>query len=319
MARIDNTVVQGKAGVALGTSYGLPKWWLRRQFSKWSLCPQNSHRQSNVALATAWASPVPEYFYEQTTSTNGVATTVPQTLTVENVFVPELHLEIAQPAQDVRNKGTVKNWDLHQISSGAAVDFRDSLRGFPFTTASSAPFQVDLGLIDMHNNWEINTEVPTPNYVQLQNNNNWPNTKVIASPPYSSYRNYQNAENSWAMAGAGGSVTVTQGNQNINLFSSHNDTRIKRPQLKRATKIRINRDSKIIGPQPIRMMHSHIKAAVSSNPGASDDHAYVITGLASGKVEKKQGESWVDVSTPPKSSNPFELLAALAKTSHHFE
>ena len=70
----------------------------------------------------------------------------------------------------------------------------------------------------MHKNWEINTEVPTPNYVQLQNNNNWPNTKVIASPPFSSYRNYQKAENSWAMAGAGGIVTVTQGNQNINLF-----------------------------------------------------------------------------------------------------
>ena len=64
---------------------------------------------------------------------------------------------------------------------------------------------------------------------------------------------------------------------------------VKRPQLKRATKIRINRDSKIIGPQPIRMMHSHIKAAVSSNPGVSDDHSYVITGLASGKVEKKTG------------------------------
>ena len=94
---------------------------------------------------------------------------------------------------------------------------------------------------------------------------------------------------------------------------------VKRPQLKRATKIRINRDANVIGPQPIRMMYSHIKGAVSSNPGVTVDHSYVITGLASGKVEKKQGDRWVDVSTPPKSSNPFELLAALAKTSHHFE
>lgn len=308
-----NTVVQGKAGVALGTSYG----YLNGGFAGSKVKGLYAHRivtdNADVALATAWASPVPEYFYEQTTATNGVATTVPQTLTVENVFVPELQVEIAQPAQDVQSKGTIQSWDLHQISSGAAVDFRDSLRGFPFTTASSAPFQVDLGLINMHNNWEINTEVPTPNYVQLQNNNNWPNTKVIPSPPYSSYRNYQNAENSWAMAGAGGTVTVTQGNQNINLFSSHNDTRIKRPQLKRATKIRINRDSDVIGPQPVRMMYSQIKAAVSSNLGVSDDDSYVITEVASGKVEKKQGDSWVDVSTPPRSSNPFELLALLQR------
>ena len=115
------------------------------------------------------------------------------------------------------------------------------------------------------------------------------------------------------MAGAGGTVTVTQGNQNINLFSSHNDTPIKRPQLKRATKIRINRDSDVIGPQPVRMMYSQIKAAVSSNLGVSDDDNYVITALASGKVEKKQGDSWVDVSTPPRSSNPFELLALLQR------
>ena len=165
-----NTVVQGKAGVALGTSYG----YLNGGFAGSSVNGLYAHRivtdNSNVALATAWASPVPEYFYEQTTATNGVATTVPQTLTVENVFVPELHLEIAQPAQDVHTKGTIKNWDLHQISSGAAVDFRRSLRGFPFSTASSAPFQVDLGLIDMHENWEINTKVPTPNYVQLDTN-----------------------------------------------------------------------------------------------------------------------------------------------------
>ena len=115
------------------------------------------------------------------------------------------------------------------------------------------------------------------------------------------------------MAGAGGTVTVTQGNQNINLFSSHNDTRIKRPQIKRATKIRINRNSNVIGPQPVRMMYSQIKAAVSSNLGVSDDDSYVITEVASGKVEKKQGDSWVDVSTPPKSSNPFELLALLQR------
>ena len=149
----DNTVVQGKAGVALGTSYG----YLNGGFAGSKVNGLYAHRivtdDADVALAAAWASPVPEYFYEQTTSTNGVATTVPQTLTVENVFVPELHLEIAQPAQDVHNKGTVKNWDLHQISSGAAVDFSKSLRGFPFSTASSAPFQVDLGLIDMHKNW----------------------------------------------------------------------------------------------------------------------------------------------------------------------
>jgi hypothetical protein len=304
-----NTVVQGKAGVALGTSYG----YLNGGFAGSTVDGLYAHRivtdDRDVALATAWASPTPEYFYDHTTS--GVATTVPQTLNVQDVFVPQLQFQIAKSAQDVTKKGTVVDWDLNEISTGAAVDFQSTLRGTTFPTESTAPFQVDLGLINMHNNWEINTEVPKPNYVQLQNNSNWPNTKVISSPPYSSYRNYQNAENSWAMAGAGGTVTVTQGNQNINLFSSHNDTRIKRPELKRASKIRLNRDSNVIGPQPIRLMHSHIEDAVNANPSSGENHSYIVTNVASGKVEKKVGTTYIDVNAPLMTSSPLAMIAWL--------
>ena len=127
---------------------------------------------------------------------------------------------------------------------------------------------------------------------------------------------YQSANPSLDDVSFGPMVTVTQSaSGEIYLFEQvpTNSNRITRPKLKRATKIHLNRDSNVIGPQPVRLMYSAIEAAVSSDSSVADNHSYVITGLASGKVEKKHGDSWIDVSAPPRSTNPFELLALLQR------
>ena len=59
-------------------------------------------------------------------------------------------------------------------------------------------------------------------------------------------------------------------------------------------------------------MYSDLVQAASYGTTAGEE-SYVVSGVANGSVEKKIGDSWVNVSEPPKSSNPFELLALLQR------
>ena len=82
-------------------------------------------------------------------------------------------------------------------------------------------------------------------------------------------------------------------------------SRITRPQLRRVTTIKIGGE---IGPSPILFSRSDLsEAALSDSPELS----FVVTAVASGRVEKWDGSRWLDVSTAPASSNPRELLALL--------
>ncbi|MGI9460792.1 MAG: hypothetical protein ACR2NF_12400 [Pirellulales bacterium] len=345
----NNTILQGSAGVAVGTSYGYVNGGFQDGIAdgvfvhRVTTLASGQSWDNAIGLVSAWASPIPEYFYDEWA----------QNLTVENVFVPSLELSLYEKvSKDITAPTKEVNWDLNHVTIGANVYFEDYVRTFPMKTNSQENFSLQLGEIDMYKNWRINTHVVTPNTVAIGKtkgdpsleDTDWENTSVNGTFP-NAYRDYPagltspesnlypNPGNRWQMVSQtnatgpqwnNGSIenpllyqsvnnptiTVTTA-ASIKLFSQND--KLTRPKLKRASKIRINRDANVIGPQPVRMMHSHIKSAVSSNPGVSDDHSYVITGLASGKVEKKQGESWVDVSTPPKSSNPFELLALLRR------
>ena len=311
---LDNTVLQGPAGAAVGTSYGYVNGGFNGSVIDGVFVHRVNMPDSKKALVMNWVSPIPEYFH------NGEA----QDLTVANVFVPSIPQTAFQTDTQTTYQGTV---DLNHVATAAALNYQAVPNDFGFHTHSTSPFQLNIGPLDLYENWNIQPPHLGTNYVivgtQKKKNGSG------GTSPTSFYDEFSNISGSWHMyqgpnadtapqynnqqfltdPATGPVVTVTATSP-VKIFSHGT---VKRPQLKRATKIRINRDSKIIGPQPIRMMHSHIKAAVSSNPGVSDDHSYVITGLASGKVEKKQGESWVDVSTPPKSSNPFELLALLQR------
>lgn len=82
-------------------------------------------------------------------------------------------------------------------------------------------------------------------------------------------------------------------------------SRITRPQLRRVTTIKIGGE---IGPSPILFSRGDLSAAALSD---SPELSFVVTAVASGRVEKWDGSRWLDVSTAPASSNPRELLALL--------
>ena len=81
---------------------------------------------------------------------------------------------------------------------------------------------------------------------------------------------------------------------------------IQRPQLRRATTIRL--DASLVGPQPIVLTHADLAAAAITDPGST---ALVVTSIASGRVEKWHDGRWVDI-TKPATGSPQELLRQLA-------
>ncbi|MDB4365843.1 hypothetical protein N9Z08_02850, partial [Pirellulales bacterium] len=339
-----NTILQGSAGVSVGTSYGYVNGGFQSGKADGvfvhRVTTQNgiNYLDNAVGLVSAWASPVPEYFYELG----------PQTLSVKNVFVPNLTLDLYQKSTNVTKPTPQEKWDLNHISIGANVYFEDSVRGFSMTTQSQDNFYLQLGPIDMYENWRINTHVETPNTVAIGKTTgptpveatHWEHTSTKGTSPIA-YRVYpKGLESLDSHLPAGGNfwqmvsqttVTGPQWNNDvvqtplyqpansptitvttvddIKLFSQ--DGKLTRPELKRATKIRLNRDSNVIGPQPIRLMHSHIEDAVNANPASGETHSFIIANVASGKVEKKVGTTWIDVNAPLKTSSPLAIIAWL--------
>ena len=84
-------------------------------------------------------------------------------------------------------------------------------------------------------------------------------------------------------------------------------SRISRPQLRRATTITLGGP---LGPSPIVFSRSDLAAAALAD---SPELSFIVTAVASGRVEKWEGSRWVDVSTPPTSANPRTLLQHLAR------
>ena len=81
--------------------------------------------------------------------------------------------------------------------------------------------------------------------------------------------------------------------------------RISRPQLRRATTLKL---SSTLGPNPIVISRSDLAAAALADQSAL---TFMVTAVASGRVEKWDGNSWVDVSTHPTSANPQKLMQLL--------
>ncbi len=82
---------------------------------------------------------------------------------------------------------------------------------------------------------------------------------------------------------------------------------IQRPQLLRATTIRVGASE--MGPAPVVISPADLSQAVVSDPASI---SFVVTNVSSGRVEKWDGQAWIDVSTPPTGSSPQELLRILS-------
>ena len=82
--------------------------------------------------------------------------------------------------------------------------------------------------------------------------------------------------------------------------------RVERPELLPSTKIIV--DNSVPGPNPFTFSWNNL--ATSLLPSVSG--VRFIVDSVRGTVEKKSGDTWVDVSTPPTTSNPRELLRLLS-------
>lgn len=87
---------------------------------------------------------------------------------------------------------------------------------------------------------------------------------------------------------------------------SSTDAVYERPELKPATSLSLTPSS--WGPSPVTIGIDSLKGAVETG---DEDMSFVITNVANGYVEKFDGQSWVNISQTPKSSNPRELLNLL--------
>ena len=64
-----------------------------------------------------------------------------------------------------------------------------------------------------------------------------------------------------------------------------------------------------MGPVPVVLTPADLSQAVASDPASV---SFVVTAVSSGRVEKWDGQTWVDVSTPPAGGSPQELLRIFA-------
>jgi hypothetical protein len=82
--------------------------------------------------------------------------------------------------------------------------------------------------------------------------------------------------------------------------------RVERPELLPSTKIIV--DNSVPGPNPFVFSWNHLATALL--PSVSGVR-FVIASVH-GTVENKSGDTWVDISTPPQTSHPRELIRLLS-------
>ncbi len=83
---------------------------------------------------------------------------------------------------------------------------------------------------------------------------------------------------------------------------------IARPPLRRSATIRIDRS--VIGPQPIQFSWAELSGAVLDQPTGE---RFVVATTTVGRVEKWDGQRWLDVTRQPTESSPQVLLQRLAQ------
>ena len=83
---------------------------------------------------------------------------------------------------------------------------------------------------------------------------------------------------------------------------------VPRPALLPVSVLRVS--SGVIGPQPVVFSWSDLSAAALTQPTGD---RFVVVDAVHGRVEKWDGEAWVDVTRPPVDASPQAMLADLAR------
>ena len=107
---------------------------------------------------------------------------------------------------------------------------------------------------------------------------------------------------------AGERFAVGSGQQLVDVnFAVSLPTLITRPPLRRSATIRV--DQAVIGPQPIQFSWADLSTAALTVPTSE---RFIVAETMAGRVEKWNGRHWIDVTRPPATSSPQQLLSLLA-------
>lgn len=90
-------------------------------------------------------------------------------------------------------------------------------------------------------------------------------------------------------------------------FGVPNTTPVSRPPLRRSATLRIQ--AAAVGPQPVQFSWADLAGVVLSQPTTE---RFVVVKATNGVIEKWDGGQWVDVTRPPTSSSPQELLRLMS-------
>ena len=286
----NNTIAQGNAGNAVGFAYGFI----------------NSSASGSIIDST--------YVHRAIVKDSGngfglvAMRIIPNTdwlrykkfaeVTVSNLFVPGF------------NDGTA---ELNQVETANKLLVGPSARGFaPPQPATPQNYEFSVGDINTQDGWNITPNTTAPSYFVIADTR--PSGVWPVQPT-------QDTQGSWTFSPTQikldnkSTVTVTQSpappTHQISLYKGGTVETIPRPKLHRSSKILLNRNG-VIGPSPIRLVHTDLVQAATYGATAGEE-SFIVSNVANGRVEKKIGDSWVNVSEAITTSSPSELIALMSR------
>ena len=297
-----NTVLQGNAGNAVGFAYGFTNGnpYGTTVDSVYAHRIVNKLAGNGYGVVAMRIVPSNLWTYNDRFGEN---------ISVSNIYVP---------AFDKQNVGS-----MNSVYRASVMEIGNECRTFGPTVVPGTPdYTFQIGGIDASKGWQIQAKhMLAPNNSQIRWSgfatgskpkvdahgqwtlNSTPTFNLYGNYPVSPHRRLTNTK-----------VTVTQNTAwgPIKLYQTPTEANvIKRPKLHRSSKIYLNREGEI-GPSPVRLVYSDLVRAASYGATAGEE-SFVVSNVANGSVEKKIGDSWVNVSEAPTSSNPFQLLALLQR------
>ena len=301
----DNTVLQGNAGNAVGFAYGFlngnPYGAEVDSVYAHRIVTKNAGNGYGVVAMRI----VPSNLYTYTDRFG-------EKISVSNIYVPAF------------NKLHVGS--MNSVFRASVMEIGNESRGFGPTVNPNTPnYTFQIGGIDASKGWQIDAKhmlagnnsivrwnidgMPVPNPRPTHdtkgqwNLNSSPKFRLYGTYPDKPYRRLSQTQ-----------VTVTQNPHwgPIKLYQTPTEAKTKkRPKLHRSSKIYLNRDG-FIGPNPIRLVHSDLVQAASYGATAGEE-SFIVSNVANGSVEKKIGDSWVNVSEAITTSSPSELIALMSR------
>ena len=302
----NNTILQGNAGNAVGYAYG----FINSSASGSVVDYPYIHRvYNNNGFGLVAMRILPNQTWQRYNKFEGI--------TVSNLFVPSF------------NKAGTDGGFMNTVALANVLLVGVEARGFANAVNQGDPsFEFQVGGVDTSQGWNVVAKTHLKQQASQFYLGDTPN-----SPYHSFSQPAKAADGTWTFSKSKMTLlkydqttkkytptaqpnpttaTVTQ-NTSIGQIKLYQKTvqLIRRPKLHRSSKIYLNRDG-AIGPNPIRLVYSDLVQAASYGATAGEE-SFIVSNVANGRVEKKIGDSWFNVSEAITTSSPSELIALMSR------